>query len=90
MAQTRAVFLLWRAATGTSVGTSTLEATTGISGRPLLLVLAHGTGNWAVGPQKCTGTTTINDTGFLFVAFGMNRGGLWDGVDSLTLWFFGF
>ena len=35
--------------------------------------------------QKYTGGTAIYGVGFLFVAFGMNRGGLWDGVDSLTL-----
>ena len=90
MAQTRAVFLLWRAATGATMDTSTVEEATGISGRPLRMVLPHGTGYWAVGTQKSTGATAIVGAGFLFVAFGMNRGGLWDGVDSLTLWFFGF
>jgi hypothetical protein len=47
-------------------------------------------GNWAVRTQKFTSCSIINDPGILFVAFGMNRGGLWDGVDSLTLWFFSF
>ena len=78
MVQTRAVFLLWRAATGTAMVTSAMEGTPGLSGRLLRMERSRGAGNWIVDSQEFTGAATISDSGFLFVAFGMNRVGLWD------------
>ena len=78
-------------ASGTTMGTSSVEATPVVSGRLRLTGLTLGAVYWMVGSLKSFGATTTNNaTVFQFVAFGMNRGGLWDGVDSLTLWFFGF
>ena len=65
--------------------TSTLKETSGISGRPLRMVRAHGTGYWPVETQKSTGTTAIYDKDFLFVAFWINKAGRRDGVEYLFL-----
>ena len=77
MAQIRAVFLPWRAAAGAAMEASTMEEALGVSGRPLLMVQTHGFGNCPVETQEFTGAvSTIYESGVLFVAFGMNRGGL--------------
>jgi hypothetical protein len=48
--------------------TSTVKGAAGIFGRPPQMEQTHGTGDWT---QESSGTTTINRTGILFVAFGM-------------------
>ena len=72
------------------MGASTMEATPVVSGRLRPTVQTLGSVFCLVVTLKSFGTTATYEAVFQFVAFGMNRGGLWDGVDSLTLWFFGF
>ena len=79
MARTRAVFQVWLVATGTAMGTSTLKATTVISGRLRQTGQTLGTVNWVgvVVALESIGTTASIGAVCQFVAFGIKNVGLW-------------
>ena len=87
MAGTAVVFRVCRAATAaTSMLTSTVAASTATGGVPRpAAATPPGTALSVPATASIGPTSTTRGTGVLFVAFGMNRGGLWNGVDSLTL-----
>ena len=70
-ARTRAVFQVCRAATATSMVTSTALGSTGPGGVPRPVASMRGTESWATPTRMSAASPAINDSAFLFVASGM-------------------
>jgi len=77
MARIAAIFQVWLVASGTTMGASTLKATSVISGRLRLSEQTLGAVYCMVVTLESVGAATTSGTVFQFVAFGIKNAGLW-------------